>query len=125
MNIWGFNMKYLFTILLIIFLSCFVYELIKSKKRFNNFISFLKSENDYESLEIIGARFQGEDLSFQQRTSYTKLNIQLNKMFERTGKIEYKNYLEESLSSTKIMVAVFICIFISGCVLTVLLRSKT
>ena len=81
-------------------------------KKYKEFVSFLKQENDFETLEKIGARFHGEDLNSQMKVLKAPMEDRLLHMYEQTKKQEYIDYLEVVQNHTKkFLIAFFIVIF--------------
>jgi len=93
----------------------FIFLLIKQRKAFRSFVSFLRNENDFETLEKIGARHNGEDLNYQLKVPSEPLIAQLKKKAHETGKKEYVEYLNiHDKTKIKIIILPFI-IFLLGC----------
>ena len=107
-------MKFLLPTLFIGICVYIIYLCIDGKKKYKEFVDFLKRENDFETLEKIGARYHGEDLNYQMRVLIGPMEERLLYMYEKTGKKEYMNYLDSSHSRTYSFIVSFIAFFAIG-----------
>ncbi len=84
------------------------------KKKYKEFVAFLKRENDFETLEKIGARCNGEDLSCQRKVLWGPMEERLLCMYEKTGKKEYMNFLDLSQSRSFKFIVLYVALFAVG-----------
>lgn len=106
--------NYLLLIAFIGSIVAFAYIWIEGKKDYNEFVSFLRKENDLDTLEKIGARFEGEDLKYPIAVLKFSMENRLSYMYETTKKQEYLSFLEKSQIRSKTTVATYFIAFALG-----------
>ena len=106
--------NYLLLIAFIGSIVAFAYIWIEGKKDYNEFVSFLRKENDLDTLEKIGARFEGEALKYPIAVLKFSMENRLSYMYETTKKQEYLSFVEKSQIRSKTTVATYFIAFALG-----------